>query len=403
MDPKLTPVIDALLTGEGLQAISDAAASVLNNPFWIVDLNSTHLTMLSGESTDENLIMEKEMGYVSDDTLDYLKESRIREEISRSEKPVLFTAPGTQKRILTCAVRISNVTVATVSSIEENQMFSDDDVSRIQTIAEIVSTELQKDSFYRNNKSMMYSYFLTDLLRNNLYHSDMHKRLEKIGYTPKEWFYLLTVELDLPHNREFIIQNLQEQLKHILKDAIYCLYNNRSVFLITRSRQFREDDYTLRRLTAFLENGNLKASVSDAFQELSLVPEIYGKNAEALRIGRKSMPSKYLYNYSALATYYVLDNIKDKVSYRDFCSGALEKLQQHDKDTNNELLLSLYKYLENNCRVVQSAQTLGIHSNTMRIRLEKIKDITGCDLSNGHQCFDLMMGLKLMNLKIQSS
>lgn len=395
MDQRILPVIETLLRGEGLQAISDAAAAALGNPFWIVDLNSTHLTSLSGESGDETLIQEKEMGYVRDDTVDYLRESRIREKISRAEHPVLFPAPGTNRRILTCAVRIANIMVATVSTIEENHPFSEEDKERIGMIAEIVSTELQKDSFYRNNKTMMYSYFLTDLLENNLYHADMRNRLGKLGYQPKELFYLLTVELETLQNRDFILTNLQEQLKHILKDVIYCIYENRSVLLLTRSKPLAEDDFVLRRLRSFLETGNMKASISDVFRELSLVPEQYKKNAESLRLGKHSMPEECLYHYSALATQHVLQLVQGTVSWRDFCSGALEKLTEYDRQTGNALMESLLAYLENNSRIVPCAKQLDIHPNTLRYRLEKIREVTGCDLGNGHQCFDLMLGLKL--------
>ncbi len=395
MEIQLSPVLDALLSNKGLQAISDAAAEVLENPFWIVDLNSTHLTSLSGESSDENLIHEKETGYVQDETLDYLAQNRIREQINRSAEPVIFTAPGTDKRILSCAARIGSSTIASVSTIEENRCFSEEDFQLIKTIAQIVSTELQKDSFYRDNKEMMYSYFLSDLLENRMFHEDMKKRLRKIGYQTKEFFYLLTVEPEYLEHRNIVLNSLHGQLKYILKDCIYCLYNNRSVFLVTRKRKFVKDDPLLKRLCVFLENSDLKAALSDAFRDIAEVPAHYEKSIDSIRLGKQSKPSEVLYSYSALATSHMLELIREKISYHDFCSDAIGKLERFDRETHADLTETLLCYLENNFKIVPAANALCLHSNTMRYRLEKIKEITECELTNGHQCFDLMLALKL--------
>ena len=69
MDPDLSPILHALLENQGLQKISDAAALVLGNPFWIVDMNSNYMGRLSGETTNPTLLAESLQGYVEDDTM----------------------------------------------------------------------------------------------------------------------------------------------------------------------------------------------------------------------------------------------------------------------------------------------------------------------------------------------
>lgn len=395
MKEKLLPVVDALLENRGLQEICDAAAKVLENPFWISDLNSRHLTRVSGNSRDENLLSENESGYVQEETLDFLYENHIMEQINSSEEPLIFEAPGTNRRILSCAARITNVTIANVSCFEENRSFTSEDEELIKEIAKIVSAELQKSSFYKDNKDMMYSYFLTDLLENRILYEDMKQRLKKIGYETREYFYLLTVELDSVEHRDILLSNINGQLKHILGNAIYCLYQNHSVFLISRRKPIAKGELVQKRLEAYLANSNLRGALSNVFKNLSYVPYHYRQSKEAVRLGKQSMPKEHLYSYSLLATSHMINMTKGMIFYRDFCNGAIEKLLDFDAKSGSELTESLYRYLENNCSVVKTAAALNLHPNTMRYRLEKIKEVTECRMENGHQCFDLMLALKI--------
>ncbi len=395
MDPDLSPILHALLENQGLQKISDAAALVLGNPFWIVDMNSNYMGRLSGETTNPTLLAESLQGYVEDDTMLFVHKNRIREKTNSAGASFSFQAIGKGRHIITCPVRVLGTIVAYISVIDEHRAFTDPDYTKMDVIAQIVSTELQKDSFYRNNKDMQYSYFLSDLLENRIRHGDIDKRLASIGYQAREHFYLLTVELEHIEARHLILHTIQEQIKFILVESIYCLYQNHSVFLFTAEKELTLKTPLLLRLERFLKESNLKAAVSDSFRDVVLVPRHYAKTLDSLRLGKQSMPAEALYQYSALATCHILDILKGIISYSDFCNRAVDKLLAYDQTHRKELTATLYHYLEQNCRIVPAAEAMAIHANTLRQRLEKIREITGCDLGNGHQTFDLMMALKL--------
>ncbi|MBQ6701028.1 MAG: helix-turn-helix domain-containing protein, partial [Oscillospiraceae bacterium] len=80
---------------------------------------------------------------------------------------------------------------------------------------------------------------------------------------------------------------------------------------------------------------------------------------------------------------------------RDFCPDEIEAIQQYDADNNSELLLTLEKYLYYVDDPVSAAKSLNIHRNTLLYRINKIKELTGLDLSNGDERFKVQLYLKL--------
>ena len=54
-------------------------------------------------------------------------------------------------------------------------------------------------------------------------------------------------------------------------------------------------------------------------------------------------------------------------------------------------------YIEEGGNVVQSANKLFIHRNTMNYRLNKIKEIGNIDLDNGDEIFGLSMSIKILD------
>ena len=138
-------VLDALLNGEGLQAISDAAAKVLGNPFWIVDMNSKFLTRLSGDTENPVLLTEMATGYVTRRTIEYTEGLQVRHNASTLNGAYLFQTFDKQYEIITCPVKVCDTIVAYVSVINECQPFKDEDYTYMELISKIFGTELEKN------------------------------------------------------------------------------------------------------------------------------------------------------------------------------------------------------------------------------------------------------------------
>lgn len=390
----LIPVIDALITNQGLDKIAECASKALGNPFWIVDMMSNFIVPIYGDTENSHLLEEKELGYTSSATLDFVKKLHIREQTNASEGSFLFH-PEPDISIINCAVRITGITVAFISVIEEKNTFTDETYEQMTIISNIVATELQKDSFYKENKYMMYSYFLSDLIKNQFVLNDITDRLTYLGYTPKKYFYLLTLRLQNIENRSVILKSIQTQVNFILSGSIYCLYEDHAVFLYTTDKEFPHDHPVYQRLRRFLEQSNIYGAISDSYTNLTYTPRHYKKTLDALNIGGSAFPEEHLFHYVALTVTHMLNIIKGTLSYEDFSNNAIGKLDNWDKENHSALLETLYQYLIHNLSISATAQAMYLHQNTIRQRIEKIREITEIPLENGHQVFEMMLALKI--------
>ena len=80
--------------------------------------------------------------------------------------------------------------------------------------------------------------------------------------------------------------------------------------------------------------------------------------------------------------------------YRDIL-GAIDR---PDLKNRQELLKTLEVFLECQGNVVEAAEKLFIHRNTLRYRLERLKKLLGRDWDNPDYRFTLWMALKARNL-----
>lgn len=388
-------VLDALLNGEGLQAISDAAAKVLGNPFWIVDMNSKFLTRLSGDTENPVLLTEMATGYVTRRTIEYTEGLQVRHNASTLNGAYLFQTFDKQYEIITCPVKVCDTIVAYVSVINECQPFKDEDYTYMELISKIFGTELEKNDIYRDNKEMMFSCFLTDLLDNRLSFEDISLRLDIIGYKQQKYGYLLNVDLSAIENRRIHLNSISSQISIICKNSIGCFYNKHYVYYFSSDDPITQDDYMIVQLKKFLRDSRLKAAISTPLHSINLASRNYQKTLDAIRLGRQIRPDEVLYTYSTLVVEHAVTILKMSMNYSDFANDAVNKLLAYDTTHNNDLLSTFEAYLFNLCNINKTADYLNIHSNTMRQRLRKIEDITDLTFNNGHQFLEALLAVYL--------
>ena len=145
----------------------------------------------------------------------------------------------------------------------------------------------------------------------------------------------------------------------------------------------------------FLEQSNIYGAISDSYTNLTYTPRHYKKTLDALNIGGSAFPEEHLFHYVALTVTHMLNIIKGTLSYEDFSNNAIGKLDNWDKENHSALLETLYQYLIHNLSISATAQAMYLHQNTIRQRIEKIREITEIPLENGHQVFEMMLALKI--------
>ena len=83
----------------------------------------------------------------------------------------------------------------------------------------------------------------------------------------------------------------------------------------------------------------------------------------------------------------------DKEPMKQFMEEVLGSLLDYDTKNKTQLVETLWIYFESGCNMIKAAEELFSHKNTVKYRLQRIQEITGRDLSNQYQSFELYNAL----------
>jgi hypothetical protein len=81
---------------------------------------------------------------------------------------------------------------------------------------------------------------------------------------------------------------------------------------------------------------------------------------------------------------------------QEFVTDMLGTIITYDQQNDTELLHTLKVYLESNQNMAQTAKKLYVHTNTIKYRLNSIKELVNTDYLDGRKAFDLQLGLYVL-------
>jgi len=106
--------------------------------------------------------------------------------------------------------------------------------------------------------------------------------------------------------------------------------------------------------------------------------------------------SQRVTHYEDLGFFRVISLDEATASLQDFCLDMLGPILAYDREHNSELTKTLRVFLEHNQNLSRAAKELVIHYNTMRYRLDRIREILGDCLDQHQQRLSLELALQLL-------
>lgn len=133
-----------------------------------------------------------------------------------------------------------------------------------------------------------------------------------------------------------------------------------------------------------LKSGGLKDSFTEA--------------AEAVEISLAMGKTRGVAAYEEMGLLHWLYHIPPVERKGNIYLNHIQTLQKYDAERHTELVKTLEMYLEHNGSLVDAAQALYIHRNTLLHRLERIRDLCQVNLRSAWDCLNLYAALKAHQL-----
>lgn len=148
-----------------------------------------------------------------------------------------------------------------------------------------------------------------------------------------------------------------------------------------------------------LENSPYTVSmgISPGVHELDEFRLAYECARQSLEIGSSlnDENSSQVTHYEDLGLFRIVSIAESQTSLERFCHDAIGPLLSYDRENDAELAPTLQIFLEQNQNSARTAKLLFIHYNTLRYRLERIKEILGDVLVHPRQRLEIELALQL--------
>jgi sugar diacid utilization regulator len=152
--------------------------------------------------------------------------------------------------------------------------------------------------------------------------------------------------------------------------------------------QFRQN------VVAELHSGRCRVGVGGLCRAVEEFPRSYREAELALRIQKASGGPEQVTRFDDLGVYKVLAAADDTASVERFVGEWLGQLIDYDSAHGTQLVLTLSEYLECGGNYQASAEALSVHRSTLKYRLNRIRQVSGYDLSLPDIQFNLQLATR---------
>lgn len=391
--------VDALFSGNGLQHLVDTAAKTFGNPIYVVDLQHKYLAISSGIFPDNSFYSKaNESPYIREEGIEYIRRNKIDAKVRKNKLPIYFFNEMVGHGTLISAIHLDGIEVGHIMLQESEHKFRETDAELLYNFSRLVSIELQKSSVFTDNKGVMYSYFLADLLKNpDTNVNAVKNRLKILGFKLKADLYIMTIPASSYHTSNLKLEVILQNIKNILVGSLYVIYENSIVFLISKDKYQTFTEYELERLHDFLDANHLKAGISNFFGSLEEAPRFYKQALDAVKMGTHMGDDTPIYYYRDYYIYQMFHAYeKEDKELRYLIHPGLMQLHLYDQEKGTDFTETLRNYLICPGQPSVIAKNLHIHKNTLLYRMGKIKEITGCDFITGEDFMKFNLSFKIM-------
>ena len=171
--------------------------------------------------------------------------------------------------------------------------------------------------------------------------------------------------------------------------------------LKTKSGYWEEIYKYVEKLAKSQQDVNVYLGISQTAKTISDYYSRYKQAVQVIKVlERNNISHNGLLTYENIGPYAVLNNIQDPYSAKIFVNHYLGSLIQYEEDKNTDLLDTLRAYVNLRGNLKDTAEHLFIHRNTLKYRIQRIREILNMDIDDGSNFFNFVLAFMLYDLYV---
>lgn len=141
------------------------------------------------------------------------------------------------------------------------------------------------------------------------------------------------------------------------------------------------------------------AGVGGAYEYVEGFRESLSEARRAIRIGKTLGGDPHVFRYEDLGVYAMIAQIPDKKFLDTYVERTIGPLLAADRLNTGNMAKTLEAFIAHSGSISETADALYIHRNTLRYRLDKIREMTGCDLGDYSQLFTYQLAFAIRRFR----
>lgn len=403
-------LLEVLLNGGGFASISQCLKDLVKNPVVILDQAGNSVA----EAADAN--EKKQMDQLLT-AWEHSQNNLLHFDPNRSHRLDLKNEQTEQSLVLV-PIKANDTVNGYLVVLEIQERLDEQDLRAIEHAGTIVALEFAKEKAVFDTERQIKGELLEDLVAGSFnYEEVVIRRASFLNFNLKAPLAVFIVDID--GFEKYFINEASRDEEHIqeLKSRIlqFChlafndypgnaMLQMKSDSIIGLVRVMDANDEKLLRekcqqICRQVEERYPKVSVSigvgRTYTGVRNIKKSHEEASTSLRIGRFLSGSASVTFFRDLGPYRFLYELQDSEAMLAFHRELIGKIELYDAQNQTELLKTLICYFKNDCNARITAKELFVHKNSVIYRVKRIEEITGLDLSDPEDRFNLQLGLKL--------
>ena len=322
---------------------------------------------------------------------------RLVERIFSETAPFTFYRDALGVNMMYCRISIKRSVVGYICVLARKRSFETTDFEIVRTLSQMLSVEMQKNSFFTERTGFKYEYFLTDLLDGNMVGKEfIEQRIRQLGRKPMRHYWIMTgmfeKEQDIYMNQRYYI----EQMVTIIKNSIALFYKGHIVLLISAEARIPFDVAEEVKIKDFLTLNRMKLAISHQFDNPSDAQLYYQQTIRLLSVCGSLETSACVLRYGEYMIESLIDPKMKKIQRKAAIHPDIKYLIAYDRENRTEYFHTLRVYISCGRNALRSAETLHIHKSTFFYRMNKIAELLGGPIEE--RLFQYEISLRLLKL-----
>jgi len=258
---------------------------------------------------------------------------------------------------------------------------TDLDELAIQHGATVAALILFKEQAVRNTEQEYRKDFLSRLLEHSAQSSAFQEQAQRLNYDPTRMHQALLIQAVPPledTQRHSVLDGVTDQLNQQGSPHITA-WRKEGLVAILESDQHQTGVEVAQSIqqALYLPGHDLMLGVGKAGRDVK--SSLLGAR-DALEIARSQEHKQGIFPFHKLGILHWLHQLPQDVQEENPYLEHIQHLAAYDKERNADLVLTLETYLNHGSSLVDAAEALHIHRNTLMHRLERIEELLSVDL-----------------------